>query len=139
MLIYAEPSSHLLPAAQQTYLDKGVNYAAKTWAEWEKSESGWKVKVVGYGNTMLRKIPYEEWGLKSIPPLRASRREQYEKSPATMRVEVQYPRLYEGLVQESVVDVCRRLSTERQGLHKTRLVQSVVGMPLTIPFGLIPM
>ncbi|OAQ97878.1 hypothetical protein LLEC1_04538 [Akanthomyces lecanii] len=50
-------------------LDKGVAFAARTWAGWEKKERGWQRRVVDYGNHAFRRIPFEEWGLKSVPPL----------------------------------------------------------------------
>lgn len=98
----------------------------------------WKAKTTYYGNKMLRRIPFEEWGLKSLPSLTEKRKAEYEDNPTRMRVEIRYPGLYQGLLKDSVLDVCKRLSTERQSLHKRKMIQSALGMPLTIPFGLLP-
>lgn len=115
-------------------MDKGTTKAANLWAGWEKKESGWQRKVVDYGNQALKRIPYEEWGLKSIPPL--SSRRKTEESGVVDVVEVSYP---ETLIpKESVLNVLKTLATERQGLHKQRLIWSVVGMPLVAPFALVP-
>lgn len=151
-LIYCEPLANAVPTAKQSYLDRAVNKANTTWAAWEKDEKStldWKKKTTSYGNMMFRRIPFEEWGLKSIPPLRSgstTAREDGNGTPVSgtrpasgERINVSFPALYQGLCKEPVMDLLKRLATERQVLHRNRLVGSVVGMPLTIPFGLIPM
>lgn len=133
-LIYAQRLS--VPAAEnQTYIDKGTKRAAKLWSDWEKKESGWQKKVVDFGNVALKRIPYEEWGLKSIPPLSA--RKQEEALATKKDVEVAFP---SSLIHEQkVLDVLRTLGTERQALHKQRMIYSFIGMPISAPFALVPM
>ncbi|KAF7560610.1 hypothetical protein G7046_g3530 [Stylonectria norvegica] len=117
-----------------SYLDKGATWAAKLWAKWEKKESGWQRKVVDYGNQAFRRIPYEEWGLKSVPPLSSRRRA--EEITGKEKVELCFP--------SSVVPVhkaegiLRTLATERQALHRKRLIWCFVGMPISAPFALVP-
>lgn len=119
----------------QGWLDKGTARAANLWASWEKKESGWQRKVVDYGNQALKRIPYEEWGLKSIPPLSSVRKEN--ELLGKEKVEVVFP---ETLIpKDSVLSIVRTLGTERKGLHKQRLIWSIVGMPLVAPFALVPM
>lgn len=73
-LVYCQrpPSS---AAEASSFLEKGRARAANLWASWEKKESGWQRKVVEYGNQALKRIPYEEWGLKSIPALSTRRKD----------------------------------------------------------------
>ena len=40
--------------------------------------------------------------------------------------------------EDAVPTVLQRLATERDGLHRKRLIWSVVGMPIAAPFGLVP-
>lgn len=124
-----------LPAAQKpTWGDWIQSKAARTWSEWEQKDGGWQKKVVEYGNYALRRIPYEEWGLKSVPPLSQRRRQVEMKGDE--RVEVVYPK---SLLQEAKVSqVLKTLATEREGLHKRRLVWCLVGMPISAPIGLVP-
>lgn len=116
-------------------MDKRTTQAAALWAGWEKKESGWQRKVVDYGNQALKRIPYEEWGLKSIPPL--SKRKELEELSSTDKVEVSFPSTL--IPDAKVMDILRTMGTERQSLHKSRMIYSFVGMPIVAPFALVPM
>ncbi|RDW79610.1 hypothetical protein BP6252_04248 [Coleophoma cylindrospora] len=132
-LIYCQ-RLNVTTSEQQTLLDKGTSRAAALWSSWEKKESGWQKKVVDYGNKALQRIPYEEWGLKSIPPLSARRKE--EELSGKEKVEVSFPG---SLIPEATItDLLRKLGTERQSLHKKRMMWSFVGMPISAPIALIP-
>ncbi|KAH0539139.1 hypothetical protein FGG08_004311 [Glutinoglossum americanum] len=72
-LIYCEKSSKL-PTDRKTLLDKATTKAAQIWLQWEKSNKKWQKTVTEYGNKAFQRIPFEEWGLKSIPPLSPRRR-----------------------------------------------------------------
>ena len=103
-----------------------------------------------YGNGMLKRVPYEEWGLKSVPSLSARRREQElaiarkggtggtggEKGVKKITA-VEYPG---GYIQEGDVMRClRKLSgEEKQGFHRKWFWGSVAAMPLTLPAALVP-
>lgn len=151
-LLYCEPPSRTLPTTQQTYSERAIAKANETWAAWEQDTSSilsWKKRTTAWGNMMFRRIPFEEWGLKSVPPLKkASSQHEAGGNGVNVsgaaarqgrRVEVQFPGLYQGLCKDSVNQTLRALATERQGLHKGRMRWSIVGMPLTIPFALVPM
>lgn len=134
-LLYAQRLSVTTkPSSEQSYADRAVNLAASQWAKWEKKESGWQRRVVDYGNNALRRIPYEEWGLKSVPPLSSRRRN--EELQGKDKVELAFPRSVVPL--HKAEGILKTLATERQALHKKRLIYCVLCMPLTIPVGLIP-
>ncbi|KAI1345038.1 mitochondrial K+-H+ exchange-related-domain-containing protein [Xylariaceae sp. FL0016] len=123
-----------LPQEKQTWLDWGTVKAVKLWSDWEQKDSGWQKKVVDYGNKALRKIPYEEWGLKSVPPLSTRRRE--EEILGKEKHHLYFP---ESIIPPTkATDLLRRLSTERESLHKSRLIWCFVGMPISAPFALVP-
>jgi len=118
-----------------TWSERVQSRAAKIWAGWEKKDKGWQKKVVNYGNYALRRIPYEEWGLKSVPPL--SERRKIEELNGTDKVEVVYP---ESLIRhDNVAGLLKKLATERESLHRKKLIWCFVGMPITAPIALIPM
>ncbi|NWN33552.1 hypothetical protein GY663_30710, partial [Klebsiella michiganensis] len=82
----------------------------------------WKRKVTFYGNHALKRIPYEEWGLKTIPPLTARRK--HEIRTGTAHYEVLFPGRY--LPQDRVPTLLHRLAKEKQNMHRTKLIWSVV-------------
>ncbi|KAL4723109.1 hypothetical protein ACLX1H_009599 [Fusarium chlamydosporum] len=133
-LLYAKRLEVTTAPQGRSYVDKGTAWAAKTWAQWEKMESGWKRKVVDYGNYAFRRIPYEEWGLKSVPPLSSRRRG--EEIQGREKVDLCFP---SSVIPPSKAEgILQTLATERQALHKKRLAWCIVGMPITIPFALVP-
>ena len=119
---------------EQSYIDKITTRASTTWVKWEKYEEGWQKKVTEYGNKLFQRLAYEEWGLKSIPPLNARRKAQALEGHENAHVE--FPASI--IPRESVLGVMRSLSTERQALHKKWMWGSIIGMPMTAPVALLP-
>lgn len=134
-LIYCERvQQQLAPGAKPPISERILTKAADTWASWEKAPKGWQKSLTTHGNKLLRRIPYEEWGLKSIPPV--SKRRLREIEEGRLGFECLYPGAF--LEGERVDGILRRLANERQALHRKRLWQSVLLMPTTIPFMIIP-
>lgn len=132
-LLYCE-RFNVQSAQKKTLVDNVTTRAATLWSKWEKKESGWQRKIVDYGNHALRRIPYEEWGLKSVPPLSARRRDEELKGQE--KVELVFP---DTVIPTSrAVSVLKTLGTERESFHKRNLTWCLVGMPFTIPFALVP-
>ncbi|KAB2573106.1 hypothetical protein BFW01_g9038 [Lasiodiplodia theobromae] len=139
-LIYCERRS-AAAGEKPSVLDKVTNKANQTWADWEKVpaevpwyKGGWKKTVTVQGNRVLRRIPYQEWGLKTIPALSSRRREAELEGSEVL--EVKYPGLF--LKPERVSPILQQLATERQSLHRKRLWWSIIGMPISAPFALVP-
>ncbi|KAL0944242.1 uncharacterized protein CTRU02_202129 [Colletotrichum truncatum] len=119
---------------KQGLADKVSKRASKLWASWEARESGWQKKVVNYGNYALRRIPYEEWGLKSIPPISARRKDEELKGKE--KIELVYP---DNIIPTTKAEqVVRTLATERDALHKKKFMWCLIGMPISAPFALVP-
>ncbi|KAF4126652.1 Pfam:DUF2343 [Geosmithia morbida] len=138
-LLYAQrlqqqPGTAAAASSTAGYVDRAVEVAARKWAQWESKESGWQRKVTEYGNHALRRIPYEEWGLKSVPPL-SSHRRQIE-STGQDKVQLVFPG---GVIPSTKAGpLALKLATEREALHRKRLMWCVVAMPFTIPVGILP-
>ena len=133
-LLYCQRLNNQL-SAELTYVDRITNRANSLWTTWEKAENGWRKKVAIYGNKLFQRIPYEEWGLKSVPPLSARRKDEELKGDKHVEL-IFAPSLTK---EESVLQTLHSLATSRQTLHRKLMWGSVLWMPLTIPFGLIPM
>ncbi|KAF1949700.1 hypothetical protein CC80DRAFT_362516, partial [Byssothecium circinans] len=135
-LIYCE-KLHEKAVSERSVLDRVTIKANETWAAWEKDEKAplsWKKKVTHYGNQALKRVPYEEWGLKTIPALTTRRKKAIEEGRE--KYQVIFPGLY--LHQEKVPEILKKLAQERQTMHRSKMVWSVIAMPFTIPFMLIP-
>lgn len=150
-----------------SYIDRITAKANSTWLEWEKKESGWQKRVATYGNQLLKRLPYQEYGLKSIPPLNRAAKEKWDEkmkelagpqaqsmnapdrqksAEATLGkdlrsqtpVSVEFPA---AMMEDNQVwhELKRLGSEETQGFHRRRLLWCLVGMPVSAPFALIPM
>jgi Mitochondrial K+-H+ exchange-related len=123
------------PTTELGLVQKTINKVPQTWAKWETAESGWKKKLTEYGNRGLQRIPYQEWGLKSLPPFNPQI--QAEELSNNKKFDLVFPA---NVIQEKdVPKILRRLASERKQLHWKRFVWSMIGLPFTIPFGLVPM
>ena len=134
-LIYCQRINQVT-SRRLTLVDRATSRAAQLWVQWEKSDKRWQKSITEYGNKVFRRIPYEEWGLKSIPPLSTRRKAEELQGRETAPVSVTFPaaRIPPG----SINGILKTLATERQALHWKRLWWSVVGMPITAPIALIP-
>lgn len=135
-LIYCEKLHEKAPK-DRSYYDKLTIKANETWVNWEKDDKAvgnWKKKVTFYGNQLLKRIPYEEWGLKTIPALTTQRKQDIIDGKA--KYEVLFPGRY--LPSARVPGILEKLAKDRQNMHRSKLIWSVVIMPFTAPFALIP-
>ena len=134
-LIYCERVQQQLPPGQKPPLsERVITRAADTWAKWERAEKGWQKRLTTEGNRLLRRIPYEEWGLKTIPPETKKRLEDLDSG--RLKVQCLYPGAF--LNAGKVPETLKTLATERQALHRKRMWQCIIGMPITIPFAAVP-
>jgi hypothetical protein len=133
-LIYCQRTARDDVNAKPTLIDRASTKANETWVSFEKSETTWKRKITEYGNMLFRRIPFEEWGLKTIPPLSARRKEA--ELSGKEKIEVLFPGLF--LRQQKVPGVLKQLAMERQGLHRRKMWWSLIGIPFTFPVALLP-
>jgi len=135
-LIYCERlQPTLAPGQKPPLIDRILSKTSETWTKWESADKGWQKKVTTYGNQLFRRIPFEEWGLKTLPPLTKTREKEMIES-GRLRFDVVFPGKF--MRESRVLGVLERLAMERQGLHKRKLWQSVAWMPVTVPFALVP-
>jgi hypothetical protein len=121
-------------ALKTSWLDRITNKASETWEGWEKADKGWRKTLVSYGHVVLQRIDYEEWGLKSIPPLSAQR--QIEETRERQPVDVVFPG--NAIKADKVLDILRKLGTERQDHHRRKMWWSIGLCPVTAPIAILP-
>ena len=123
------------PSEKPTLLDRATTRSANLWLSWEKKESGWQKKVTTYGNKLFQRLPYAEWGLKSIPPLSARRKQDEIEGKEEVRIE--YPAAF--IDSAEVHNALQKLgSKDRQRFHIKWLWGSIIGMPISAPIALLP-
>lgn len=92
--------------------------------------------VSTYGNKLFQKLPHEEWGLKSVPPLTAGRKYKTVNSKDAVRLEFPSSLIKEDAVMESL----RYFGGKAKYAYHTKwMLGNIIGMPISVPFGLIPM
>lgn len=134
-LIYCQRINQQL-TKEKTYIDKITSKAATIWLGWEKHEKGWQKKITIYGNKLFQRLPYEEWGLKSIPPLSARRKSDELAGKENIRIEFPGSLMKQGAVIERLEYFGGK---EKIAFHTKWMWGSVIGMPISAPFALIPM
>ncbi|KAJ5493905.1 hypothetical protein N7463_009992 [Penicillium fimorum] len=133
ILIYARPLSKDI-AKELSIIDRITTKAAETWAKWEEADKGWKMHLVRWGNSVQQRIPFEEWALKSIPSFKAQQRINGDHGKA--KIDVLFPG--NAVRLDRIQDVLRKIATERQELHRKKMMWSLIAAPITAPLGLIP-
>lgn len=133
-LIYCQRINQQL-TKEKTYIDKITTKAATTWLGWEKHEKGWQKKITTYGNKLFQRLPYEEWGLKSIPPLSVRRKSDELAGKEKIRIEFPESFMKQGAVIERLEYFGGK---EKIAFHTKWMWGSVIGMPISAPFALIP-
>ncbi|KAI5779292.1 mitochondrial K+-H+ exchange-related-domain-containing protein [Geopyxis carbonaria] len=132
-LIYGQRLNKITHA-NPSLADKASARAANLWFKWETGEKKWQRQLTEQGNKLFNRIPFEEWGLKSVPPLSARRQQQEIEDK---KIDVIYPPSM--LDEKNIPSIIKRLGTERNILHRTRLTWSLIGLPISAPFGLVPL
>ncbi|KAJ5578275.1 uncharacterized protein N7459_007239 [Penicillium hispanicum] len=132
-LIYGRPLRRDA-AKELSPLDRATSKAAQTWASWEEAEKGWKKHLVTWGNRVQQRIPFEEWGLKSIPSLNTQRR--IDENHGKTKIDVLFPG--NSVWPEKIPTILRTIATERQEFHRKKMWWSFGIAPVTAPLGLIP-
>ncbi|KAI9923823.1 hypothetical protein ASPWEDRAFT_172021 [Aspergillus wentii DTO 134E9] len=133
-LIYSRALSRDIPQ-QLSLLDRITTKAAQTWSRWEEADKGWKKNLVSWGNRVQQRIPFEEWGLKSIPSLQAQQR--LDESHGKTKIDVLFPA--NAIKSDKLRSILQVIATERQDLHRQRMLWSLIAAPVTAPIGLIPL
>ncbi|KAK1811106.1 hypothetical protein LTR12_014538 [Friedmanniomyces endolithicus] len=134
-LIYCERVPYTpKPGQKRPLTEWAVDKAATTWAGFEKADKGWRKQLTYYGNQLFKRIPYQEWGLKSFPPATKAQLEEIDKGG--LAFECLYPGSF--MKGRNATELLKALATERQAFHRRSMWTSMAMLPITIPFALVP-
>src|SRR6266496_3624262 len=65
-LLFAQRLTENASNKPSPWLSWVMKKTQKTWSEWGRSETKWKLKTVATGNKLLDKIDWEEYSLKTV-------------------------------------------------------------------------
>ncbi|CAB16238.1 mitochondrial hydrogen/potassium transport system protein [Schizosaccharomyces pombe] len=128
VFLHCYPSEYL--AKKVTIHDKIINRIYKYWDSWSASKSYTKQKVVSLGNRILHATPYEENFLRAIAPVK-----KLNDTELHQTLYIEHP---PNLESSTILAELNR-SKQLQKTHTNYLIGNIIGLPLTIPFILIPL
>ncbi|ODV91870.1 hypothetical protein CANCADRAFT_78384 [Tortispora caseinolytica NRRL Y-17796] len=131
-LIYCEPIRHGINGAKPSIEHRITAKIADTWKTWEKAEQNWKRTLVTYVNKALDQIPYEEWGLRSIPAGVRSGAQSQQLENSTLI----YPK--DAVLEENISKYLTDLVRRRLPYHRKWMVICAAVAPLTLPLAAVP-
>ncbi|WBW74183.1 mitochondrial hydrogen/potassium transport system protein [Schizosaccharomyces osmophilus] len=127
VFLHCYPSEILLKKV--TIHDRIINRIYNTWDAWSKSKSYIRQKTVSLGNSVLHRTSHEESFLRSLSSAKKLNDKEFYSSTVIERPDSLEPnRIFQELI---------RLQ-EMKRLHRNNLIANIVGLPLTIPFILVP-
>lgn len=125
---------------------KVTEWGHRAWSKLESSELKVNVKTVEIVNKLLEKIPWEETCLRSVPSQSSivrelchieGAKEAEEKRGSYKPIPVYYP---SSLIPETTIfNQLSAYAKDGYSRHLKYLVYSLLGIPLTIPFILLPL
>lgn len=137
------------------YENKAVQFASKVWTNLQKSDKSVNKKIVHYVGRFLDNIPWTEDSLRSIPSKSALLRQVRQTGEKSVDVtELQLKSAYEikdePLVGIPVLYPSSMISSKTLGremdelchqsvkYHKRQMLLTGLGIPLSLPFALVP-
>lgn len=139
-------SKRILTKASEFWIDLG--------REDQKSTFDWKRRTYTLGEKLMDRIEYEEWALKGVDPamgptlrspiknseeVESKKEEEMTKVSNNTKlktVSLLYPPSL--LSSNTLLNSLTVLTSSRQPHHRQRMIWCVLGMPLTIPFIVVP-
>lgn len=127
------------------FSERIITKANDTWISWEKAKDGWRFQVVKLGNSLFRRIDFAEYNLRSFPP--GTNANLASIKAQKLRLKCYYPAAFirkedgsrsTGDSAATAANLLEKMATERQNLHKRRLLYSLIAMPISAPFMIVP-
>ncbi|CDS02253.1 uncharacterized protein SPSC_02635 [Sporisorium scitamineum] len=138
-------------APQLPFTTRMLNKASAFWIDLgrtdHKSTFDWKRRTYVLGERLMDRIEYQEWALKGIDPAMgphlirrkpkdADTNESTSGIPKLDHVPLLYPSSL--LEPQRLLKSLKNLTDHRTPHHYRRFWYCVVGMPITVPFALVP-
>ncbi|KAJ1679260.1 hypothetical protein EV182_002412 [Spiromyces aspiralis] len=123
---------HCVPTkTTHSYLAKWTTKAGERWHKLgETPQKSWRHSIYQFGERIMSKIDHIEWFFKEIP--------SKKELPASHPVEIIAPLTTGMLNQPSVTRALTELAQRREPYHRRWFFQSVLCVPLTSLFTLVP-
>lgn len=152
-LIFCEKQTTPLVRSKPKLDERIASKAGKIWSNFEASDKKWKLKIVKWTGKLLDTVPFEENGLRTVPPrntymrkLKTSDSHISERQAIQEDVthhlepfELLYPHSAAGFTSfESASNKLKTVIARAKQTHIRQALLCFVGLPLTLPFAINP-
>ncbi|TIA85645.1 hypothetical protein E3P99_03934 [Wallemia hederae] len=118
-------------ALQANVLTKAVNWCDQQWNKLSEAADGhWKKRVWNGGETIMDRVPYQEWALKHIEPA------QGPAPNSTHKLDVLYPKSVISDVE--LLSNLKECFVARAARHRRSMWIALAIAPFTLPVAIIP-
>lgn len=152
-LIFCEKQTTPLVRSKPKLDDRVASKAGKIWSNFEASDKKWKQKIVKWTGKLLDSVPFEENGLRTVPPMNTYMRklkssnshiseQQAIQEDVTHNLEpfeLLYPHSASGFNSfDAASQKLKSFVDHAKQTHVRQALWCFAGLPLTLPFAINP-
>lgn len=150
-LIFCQKSDAPLVRAKPRLDDRLATRLARVWDRFEQSDRRWKQVVTTWVDKLLDTVPFEENGLRSVPPRHTRKRQLKDKSHISEKEAIRsgqvrdlepVPLVFPATAGLTFAEAQTNVGTAAlQGLktHRRQMLWCLAGLPLTLPLSINPL